>query len=119
MMDEMEVGPIHDHLRSKSRKSCGNWSIAASRGWQSTIPRKLDRPVGTVFRSYSRSSLRDEKSRLGESCDAMVVYVADRIAEESEIRHGKQFPYQYFAAYLNADDNVQQKIKVELEISSM
>jgi 60 kDa SS-A/Ro ribonucleoprotein len=39
----------------------------------------------------------------------MVDYVADRIADESEIRRSKQFPYQYFAAYLNADDNVAQK----------
>ena len=45
---------------------------------------------------------------------AMVDYVADRIADESEIRRGKQFPYQYFAAYLNADDNVPQKIKTAL-----
>ena len=45
---------------------------------------------------------------------AMVDYVADRITDESEIRRGKQFPYQYFAAYLNADDNVPQKIKTAL-----
>ncbi len=45
---------------------------------------------------------------------AMVDYVADRIADESEIRASKQFPYQYFAAYLNADDNVPQKIKTAL-----
>ncbi len=45
---------------------------------------------------------------------AMVDYVADRIADELEIRRGKQFPYQYFAAYLNADDNVPQKIKTAL-----
>jgi hypothetical protein len=32
----------------------------------------------------------------------MVDYAADRIADESEIRPGKRFPYQYFAAYLNA-----------------
>lgn len=44
----------------------------------------------------------------------MVDYVADRIADESEIRRSKQFPYQYFAAYLNADDNVPQKIKSAL-----
>jgi 60 kDa SS-A/Ro ribonucleoprotein len=44
----------------------------------------------------------------------MVDYVADRIADESEIRRSKQFPYQYFAAYLNADDNVPQKIKTAL-----
>ncbi len=46
---------------------------------------------------------------------AMVDYVADRIADESEIRRSKQFPYQYFAAYLNADDNVPQKIKTALQ----
>jgi 60 kDa SS-A/Ro ribonucleoprotein len=45
---------------------------------------------------------------------AMVDYVADRIADESEIRRSKQFPYQYFAAYLNADDNVPQKIMTAL-----
>ena len=45
---------------------------------------------------------------------AMVDYVADRIADESEIRRSKQFPYQYFAPYLNADDNVPQKIKTAL-----
>ncbi len=46
--------------------------------------------------------------------NAMIDYVADRIADESEIRRSKQFPYQYFAAYLNADDNVPQKIKTAL-----
>ncbi len=45
---------------------------------------------------------------------AMVDYVAERITDESEIRRSKQFPYQYFAAYLNADDNVPQKIKTAL-----
>ena len=45
---------------------------------------------------------------------AMVDYVANRIADESEIRRSKQFPYQYFAAYLNADDNIPQKIKTAL-----
>jgi 60 kDa SS-A/Ro ribonucleoprotein len=44
----------------------------------------------------------------------MVDCVADRIADESEIRRSKQFPYQYFAAYLNADDDVPQKIKTAL-----
>ena len=45
---------------------------------------------------------------------AMVDYVAGRIADESEMRRSKQFPYQYFAAYLNADDSVPQKIKTAL-----
>jgi 60 kDa SS-A/Ro ribonucleoprotein len=50
--------------------------------------------------------------RLGQSF--YIDYVADRIADESEIRRSKQFPYQYFAAYLNADDNVPQKIRTAL-----
>jgi 60 kDa SS-A/Ro ribonucleoprotein len=49
---------------------------------------------------------------------AMVDYVADRIADESEIRRSKQFPYQYFAAYLNADANVPQKIKTALHMAA-
>ncbi len=43
---------------------------------------------------------------------AMVDYVADRIADESEIRRSKQFPYQYFTAYLNADDNVRRRSRL-------
>jgi 60 kDa SS-A/Ro ribonucleoprotein len=56
---------------------------------------------GTSFPSVSHgvTDLRD-----------MTNYVAD----ESEIRRSKQFPHQYFAAYLNADDIVPQKIKTAL-----
>ena len=63
------------------------------------------------------TSLRDADSnnvRPGDADLHMVDYVADRIADELEIRASKQFPYQFFAAYLNADDNVQQKIKTAL-----
>ncbi len=48
------------------------------------------------------------------AADAMVDEVAGRIADESEIRRSKQFPYQYLAAYFNADDNLPQKIKTAL-----
>jgi len=44
----------------------------------------------------------------------MVDYFAGRIADESEIRRGKQFPYHYFAAYLNVDDEIPEKIKTTL-----
>jgi len=37
--------------------------------------------------------------------------VADRLADENEIRRSRQFPYQFFAAYLNASDDVPQAIK--------
>jgi 60 kDa SS-A/Ro ribonucleoprotein len=45
---------------------------------------------------------------------AMVQTVVDRLADETEIRRSRQFPYQYFAAYLNASDEVPHKIKAAL-----
>ncbi len=45
---------------------------------------------------------------------AMVQTVAGRLADENEIRRSRQFPYQYFAAYLNASDEVPHKIKAAL-----
>src|SRR5205807_9152968 len=45
---------------------------------------------------------------------AMVDYVAARIADPDEIRRSRQFPYQFLAAYLNAEDAVPQKIKAAL-----
>jgi 60 kDa SS-A/Ro ribonucleoprotein len=44
----------------------------------------------------------------------MVRFVADRLADENEIRRSRQFPYQFFAAYLNASDEVPQAIKAAL-----
>jgi 60 kDa SS-A/Ro ribonucleoprotein len=36
--------------------------------------------------------------------DAMIDYVAGRIADPEAIRRSRQFPYQFLAAYLNAAD---------------
>jgi 60 kDa SS-A/Ro ribonucleoprotein len=44
----------------------------------------------------------------------MVRIVAERLAEENEIRRSRQFPYQFLAAYLNASDSVPQAIKITL-----
>jgi 60 kDa SS-A/Ro ribonucleoprotein len=44
----------------------------------------------------------------------MVRYVANRLADESEIRRSRQFPYQFFAAYLNASDTIPHSIKAAL-----
>jgi 60 kDa SS-A/Ro ribonucleoprotein len=46
--------------------------------------------------------------------DNMVDYVAARLADADEIRRSRQFPYQFLAAYLNASDEVPQKIKAAL-----
>jgi 60 kDa SS-A/Ro ribonucleoprotein len=44
----------------------------------------------------------------------MVDYVAARLADPDEISRSRQFPYQFLAAYLNASDEVLQKIRVAL-----
>jgi 60 kDa SS-A/Ro ribonucleoprotein len=41
----------------------------------------------------------------------IVDFVAGRIADADEIRDSRQFPYQYLAAYLNAEDGVPRKVK--------
>ena len=50
--------------------------------------------------------------------NAMVDYVAGRIADESDIRRSRQFPYQFFTAYLNAADEVPHKIKSALHAAA-
>ncbi|RPI90690.1 MAG: TROVE domain-containing protein [Planctomycetaceae bacterium] len=45
---------------------------------------------------------------------AMVSAVAARLQDENEILRSRQFPYQFFAAYLNAADEVPQAIKSAL-----
>ena len=44
----------------------------------------------------------------------MVNFVAAKIADAEEIRESRQFPYQYLAAYLNAEDSLPQQIKASL-----
>lgn len=45
---------------------------------------------------------------------AMIRTVADRLADESEIRRSRQFPYQFFAAYMNMSDEIPHQIKSAL-----
>ena len=50
--------------------------------------------------------------------EAMVDYVASRIADPSEIRRSRQFPYQFFTAYLNAADEIPHQIKSALQAAA-
>lgn len=53
--------------------------------------------------------------RHGVFNDAEVVkYVASRLSDKEEIRRSRQLPYQFFAAYLNATDEVPHLIKSAL-----
>lgn len=44
----------------------------------------------------------------------MVRAIAERLQDAEEIRRSRQYPYQFFAAYLNANDDVPQAIKTAL-----
>ena len=44
----------------------------------------------------------------------LVKFVADRIADEDEIRRSRQFPYQYLSAYLNAAEETPHELKAAL-----
>lgn len=46
--------------------------------------------------------------------DAMVAEIAGRLADPEEIRRSRQFPYQFLAAYVNAEAEVPKKIKSAL-----
>ncbi|QDT40154.1 hypothetical protein Pan241w_02100 [Gimesia alba] len=48
----------------------------------------------------------------------LVDYVADRLADEDEIRRSRQFPYQYLAAYLNVAPVISHKIKAALHAAA-
>jgi len=76
-------------------------------------PQALRMNLNTLLRHDVFCEPQSASSRVSAT-SAMVDYVADRIADESEIRRSKQFPYQYFAAYLNADLEVPQKIRTAL-----
>jgi 60 kDa SS-A/Ro ribonucleoprotein len=48
----------------------------------------------------------------------MVAYVANRIADASEIERARQFPYQYLAAYLNADARLPAQVREALGVAA-
>lgn len=58
----------------------------------------------------SRDAIEKEKVK-GQ---AMSQYVAERLADENEVRQSRQFPYQFFAAYKNVADNMPYEIKAAL-----
>ena len=45
-------------------------------------------------------------------------YVAARLADAEEIRRSRQFPYQFLAAYLNADEALPQQVKAALHTAA-
>jgi 60 kDa SS-A/Ro ribonucleoprotein len=74
----------------------------------------LRHEVFSVWSAHSVSGHAHLAERDGYTDSTLVDYVAGRIADAAEVRRSRQFPYQFLAAYLNADESVPQKIKAAL-----
>ncbi|HXT59695.1 MAG TPA: TROVE domain-containing protein [Pirellulales bacterium] len=87
------------------------WDLLAEAARGPLVWKAIARQMGPqALRMNLNTLARHEVFEDGE----MVEYVASRIADADEIRRSRQFPYQYLAAYLNAGDDVSQKIKAAL-----
>ena len=87
------------------------WDLLADAARGSTTWKAIARQMGPqALRMNLNTLLRHDVL----SDRGMVDFVAAKIADAKEIRSSRQFPYQYLAAYLNADDGLPQKIKSAL-----
>ena len=101
-------GPSGDENRPALR---ARWDLLADTAKGPVVWAAIARTMGPQALRMNLNTLQ----RHGVFEDAaMVQTVADRLADENEIRRSRQFPYQYFAAYLNASDEVPHKIKAAL-----
>ncbi len=93
------------------------WDLLAGAARGAATWKAIARQMGPqALRMNLNTLLRHEVFVLanGKPDHALVDYVAERIADADEIRRSRQFPYQYLAAYLNAAEEVPQKIKTAL-----
>jgi 60 kDa SS-A/Ro ribonucleoprotein len=87
------------------------WDLLADAARGPSVWKGIARQMGPqALRMNLNTLLRHEVLDDAE----MVDFVAAKIADTEEIRISRQFPYQYLAAYLNAEDGVPQKIKAAL-----
>ena len=91
------------------------WDLLADAAQGPLVWKAIARQMGPqALRMNLNTLVRHEVFSNGTKDSAMVDYVAGRIADAAEIRRSRQFPYQFLAAYLNADETVPQKIKAAL-----
>jgi 60 kDa SS-A/Ro ribonucleoprotein len=91
------------------------WDLLADAAQGPLVWKAITHQMGPqALRMNLNTLLRHEVFSNGTKDSAMVEYVAGRIADAAEIRRSRQFPYQFLAAYLNADETVPHKIKAAL-----
>ncbi len=87
------------------------WDLLADTAQGTPVWAAIARTMGPQALRMNLNTLQ----RHGVFDDAeMVAAVAQRLADEREVRRSRQFPYQYFAAYMNVSDDLPFTIKAAL-----
>ena len=87
------------------------WDLLAGSVLDSEVWKLIARQMGPQALRMNLNTLQ----RHGVLQDRdLVDFVAERLADESEIQRSQQFPYQFLAAYLNADSAIPDRIKQSL-----
>ncbi len=87
------------------------WDLLSDAAKGPLVWKAIARQMGPqALRMNLNTLLRHEVLSDRENVD----YVANRLADATEIHRSRQFPYQFLAAYLNASAEVPQKIKAAL-----
>lgn len=91
------------------------WDLLADAARGPEVWKAVARQMGPQALRMNLNTLR----RHGVFDDAgTVAYVAGRIADAEEVRRSRQFPYQFFAAYLNADEGLPAALRDALEAAA-
>ena len=111
MLDAYRKSASADEQASLLSDARLRWDLLADASRGPGVWKAIARQMGPqALRMNLNTLLRHEILSDAEIVD----FVAARIADAEEIRSSRQFPYQYLAAYLNAEDTVPQKVKAAL-----
>ena len=93
------------------------WDLLADSVRDASVWKTIARKMGPQALRMNLNTLSRHdvfKTPKGRADHEMIDYVAARLASEEEVLRSRQFPYQYFAAYLNASDDIPNAIKSAL-----
>jgi 60 kDa SS-A/Ro ribonucleoprotein len=109
---EQQIALLQGRAGSVSSRSLSaRWDLLADTAKGPKVWAAIARTMGPQALRMNLNTL--QRHGVFEDWNA-VLAIRDRLTDENEIRRSRQFPYQFFAAYLNASDEVPQAIKTAL-----
>ena len=90
------------------------WDLLADSAKGPAVWTAIARRMGPQALRMNLNTLARHGVFAGAAADEMVRFVAERLADADEIRRSRQFPYQFLAAYLNADENLPHALRAAL-----